>query len=289
MPYTRGHEISRPLGDIVGEVVEHVEHHGTREVTLLGQNVNSYGKETRKNLWNPEELTWTDSTVRTPFRELLEKLNEIPRLDRIRFTSSNPHDMTRDILDAHFDLEKCCHYLHFALQSGDNDLLKKMNRRHSYDDFRSQVEYLRSRDPLFGVSTDIIVGFPGETEEQFENTMKAFRECQFDYAYIARYSPRKQTYAARMPGHVPAEVKAQRWDRLNALMYEIIQQRNQMMIGREEVILVSKIDEEDGTISGRTRNFREVFLPKNDTIQLGDLIPVKIIGLDRWVLKGQAF
>ncbi len=157
MPYTRGHEISRPLGDIVGEVVESVEHQGTKEVTLLGQNVNSYGKETRKNLWNPEELTWTDSTVRTPFRELLEKLNEVQGLDRIRFTSSNPHDMTRDILDAYFDLEKCCHYLHFALQSGDNDLLKKMNRRHSYEDFRSQVEYLRNRDPLFGISTDIIV------------------------------------------------------------------------------------------------------------------------------------
>ena len=288
VPYTRGHEISRPLGDIVGEVVESVERHGTREVTLLGQNVNSYGKETRKNLWNPEELAWTDSTVRTPFRELLEQLNEIPGLDRIRFTSSNPHDMTRDILDAHFDLEKCCHYLHFALQSGDNELLRKMNRKHSYEDFKSQVEYLRSCDPLFGISTDIIVWFPGETEEQFENTMKAFRECQFDYAYIARYSPRKQTYAAKMPGHVPAEVKAQRWDRLNTLMYEIIQERNQMMIGREEIILVAKIDEEDGTISGRTRNFREVFLSKNEKIKLGDLVPVKIMELDRWVLKGQA-
>lgn len=198
VPYTRGHEVSRPIDDIVGEVVESVLQHGTREVTLLGQNVNSYGKETRKNLWNAEELTWSTPTVRTPFRELLEQLNEIPGLDRIRFTSSNPHDMTRDILDAHFDLGKCCHYLHFALQSGDNDLLKKMNRKHSYDDFRLQVEYLRSRDPLFGISTDIIVGFPGETEEQFENTMKAFRECEFDFAYIARYSPRKQTYAAKM-------------------------------------------------------------------------------------------
>ncbi len=195
--------------------------------------------------------------------------------------------MTRDILDAHFDLEKCCHYLHFALQSGDNDLLKKMNRKHSYDDFKSQVDYLRSRDPLFGISTDVIVGFPGETEEQFENTMKAFQECQFDYAYIARYSPRKQTYAAKMTNHIPAEIKAQRWDRLNSLMYEIIQERNQLMIGREEVILVSKIDEEDGTISGRTRNFREVFLSKNENIRLGDLIPVKIIELDRWVLKGE--
>lgn len=199
VPYTRGHEISRPQDEIVQECVEVVEHQGAKEVTLLGQNVNSYGKETRQNLWNPEELTWNSPAVRTPFRELLEKINAIPGLDRIRFTSSNPHDMTRDILDAHFDLDKCCHYLHFALQSGDNDLLKKMNRKHSYDDFKSQVDYLRSRDSLFGISTDIIVGFPGETEEQFENTVKAFKECEFDYAYIARYSPRKQTYAAKMP------------------------------------------------------------------------------------------
>ena len=284
VPYTRGHEISRALDEIVQECVESVEG-GAKEVTLLGQNVNSYGKETRQNLWNPEELTWAAPTVRTPFRELLEKLNDIPGLDRIRFTSSNPHDMTRDILDAHFDLEKCCHYLHFALQSGDNDLLKKMNRKHSYDDFRSMVDYLRSRDPLFGISTDVIVGFPGETEDQFENTMKAFRECQFDYAYIARYSPRRETYAAKMPYQVPAEVKADRWDRLNTLMYEIIQERNQLMIGLEETILVSRIDEE-GTVSGRTRNFREVFLPKKESLKLGDLIPVKILELDRWVLKG---
>ena len=286
VPYTRGHEISRPQEEIVQECALVVEH-GAKEVTLLGQNVNSYGKETRENLWNPEELTWTAPTVRTPFRELLEKLNDIPGLDRIRFTSSNPHDMTRDILDAHFDLERCCHYLHFALQSGDNEILKKMNRKHSYDDFRSMVDYLRSRDPLFGISTDVIVGFPGETEEQFENTMKAFRECQFDYAYIARYSPRRETYASRMPHQVSAEVKADRWDRLNTLMYEIIQERNQLMIGYEEIILVSKIDEEDGTISGRTRNFREVFLPKNEKIRLGDLLPVKIMELDRWVLRGE--
>ena len=285
VPYTRGHEISRSQDDIVHECVEVVDN-GAREVTLLGQNVNSYGKETRKALWNAEELRWNTGGFQTPFRELLEKINEIPNLDRIRFTSSNPHDMTRDILDAHFDLEKCCHFLHFALQSGDNDLLKKMNRKHTYNDFKMQVDYLRSRDPFFGISTDVIVGFPGETDEQFENTMKAFRECEFDYAYIARYSPRKQTYAAQMPGHISAEVKASRWDRLNALMYDIIQTRNQMMIGREEVILVAKIDEEDGTISGRTRNFKEVFLPKNDSIKLWDLIPVKITDVDRWVLRG---
>ena len=436
VPYTRGHEISRPQDEIVQECVEVVERGGAKEVTLLGQNVNSYGKETRKNLWNPEELKWIISFTKevseqsedggfssktlipyredlqekarelrknmtgpeknlwyrvlqwdklkwfrflrqkplleyiadfycselklvieldwdshdfqeeydkkrtqelwkywitvlrftndevlkniewvqkmledyivkssvtplsrqllykgasqtTPFRELLEKINTIPGLDRIRFTSSNPHDMTRDILDAHFDLDKCCHYLHFALQSGDNQLLKKMNRKHTYEDFKAQVDYLRSRDPLFGISTDLIVGFPWETEEQYENTVHAFRACQFDFAYIARYSPRKLTYAAKMPGHIDADIKAKRWDNMNRVMYEVIQDRNKMMIGREEVIMVSKIDEETGEISGRTRNFKEVYIPKNEKIQLGDLIPVRIVELDRWVLRGQ--
>lgn len=106
--------------------------------------------------------------------------------------------MTKDILDSHFDLESTCPYLHFALQSGSDETLKRMNRKHTYEDFRTMVEYLRSRDPLFSVSTDIIVGFPGETEEQFDATVTAFRECDFDFAYIARYSPRAHTYAAKM-------------------------------------------------------------------------------------------
>jgi len=116
--------------------------------------------------------------------------------------------------------------------------------------------------------------------------MQAFRECQFDFAYIARYSPRKQTYAAKMPGQVNATEKAHRWDRLNTLMYDIIQQRNQLMIGQEAEILITKIDEENGTLSGRTRNFREVFAPKNESIRIGELVPVKIIDIDRWVLRG---
>ncbi len=130
---------------------------GAKEVTLLGQNVNSYGKETKAKLWNSLELTWTNKDVKTPFRELLEELDRIDGLDRIRFTSSNPHDMTEDILSAHFELQKMCNYLHFALQSGSDTMLKRMNRKHSFADFKTQVDYLRKRDPLFGISTDIIV------------------------------------------------------------------------------------------------------------------------------------
>ncbi|PJC56656.1 hypothetical protein CO024_01875, partial [Candidatus Gracilibacteria bacterium CG_4_9_14_0_2_um_filter_38_7] len=201
VPYTRGREISRPQDEILKEVEECVRN-GTKEITLLGQNVNSYGKETKKKLWNSEEFKWNTSldisSEKTPFRELLEGINSIEGLDRIRFTSSNPHDMTRDILSAHFELPKMCHYLHFALQSGSDEVLQNMNRKHTFEDFRLQVEYLRSRDPLFGISTDIIVGFPGETEEQFQETVQAFKICDFDFAFIARYSPRKGTRAAEM-------------------------------------------------------------------------------------------
>jgi tRNA-2-methylthio-N6-dimethylallyladenosine synthase len=159
VPHTRGRELSRPQDEIISEICEVVEK-GTKEVTLLGQNVNSYGKETKAKLWNTEELTWASKEVKTPFRDLLDAIDKIPGLDRIRFTSSNPHDMTRDILDAHFDLDHMCPYLHFALQSGSDTMLRKMNRKHTYADFKTQLDYLRSRDPLFSISTDIIVGFP---------------------------------------------------------------------------------------------------------------------------------
>ncbi len=202
VPYTRGREKSRPQKDILREI-EECAASGTKEITLLGQNVNSYGKETRKKLWNSEELKWMNLTpprpantpqggeYKTPFRELLNTINPIKGLDRIRFTSSNPHDMTRDILSAHFELPAMCHYLHLALQSGSDEVLQNMNRKHTFEDFRLQIEYLRSRDPLFSISTDIIVGFPGETEEQFQETVRAFEICDFDFAFIARYSPRR--------------------------------------------------------------------------------------------------
>ncbi len=160
VPYTRGRELSRPEDDILAEV-ERVAREGAKEIVLLGQNVNSYGKLSRGPLWDAESLTWKSSDhLKTPLRELLEKIDRIPGVDRIRFTSSNPHDMTRDILDAHFELPHICRSLLFALQSGDDEVLHRMNRKHTYADFRAQVEYLRSRDPFFSIFTDIIVGFP---------------------------------------------------------------------------------------------------------------------------------
>ena len=194
--------------------------------------------------------------------------------------------MTRDILDAHFDLPKMCHYLHFALQSGSDSMLKRMNRKHTYADFKTQVDYLRSKDPLFSISTDIIVGFPGETLEEFEATATAMRECQFDFAFIARYNPRSGTVATtRYEDDIPPEEKARRWTILNDILRDTVSARNALMVDRDEEVLISG-EGKDETWVGRTRNFKEVFIPKSSDIKVGDIVRVKIAESDGWVLQG---
>jgi tRNA-2-methylthio-N6-dimethylallyladenosine synthase len=192
--------------------------------------------------------------------------------------------MTLDILDAHFDLQKTCNYLHFALQSWNNAMLQKMNRRHNYEDFKNMVHYLRKKDPLFSISTDIIVGFSWETEEMFQDTIKAFIECEFDFAYIARYSVRPNTIAAKvMPDDIPDHIKSERWHILNTILLKNVQKRNNLMIWRTEEILIS--GEKDGHFFGRTRNFKEVFFPHDIKYAVGDIVDIKITELDRYVLK----
>jgi tRNA-2-methylthio-N6-dimethylallyladenosine synthase len=286
VPYTRGKEVSRERWDILEEC-RIAAKNGAREITLLGQNVNSYGKQfVEKKLWNTEKNTWNDLQWKSPFRILLDEIDEIEWIERIRFTSSNPHDMTRDILDAHFELNHICNYLHFALQSGSNELLKKMNRKHTYEDFRDMVSYLRKKDPLFSISTDIIVGFSGETEEMFEDTLRAFKECEFDYVYTARYSVRPQTLAAKLfPDDVPDRVKSERWHTLNAILLKSVQNRNELILGRKEEILVS--GEKDNFYFGRTRNFKEVFFEKTRENLIGKIVSVEITELDRYVLHGK--
>ncbi|MDD3646215.1 MAG: MiaB/RimO family radical SAM methylthiotransferase [Candidatus Gracilibacteria bacterium] len=334
VPYTRGKENSRSIEDIVSEAKEAVKA-GAKEITLVGQNVNSYGKQwIDRKYWNEEKGKWNTNNsklqitnyekdnsnnnnirngkfaiedgFKSPFRQLLEELDKIEGLDRIRFTSSNPHDMTQDILDAHFELDKTCNYLHFALQSGSDDMLKKMNRKHSYVDFKKMVNYLRSKDPSFGISTDIIVGFSGETEVMFNETLKAFEECQFDFTYNARYSVRPGTIAAKLyPDDISDTVKANRWHILNDKLLENISKRNNLMLDKVEEILIS--GEKDGYFFGRTRNFKEVFISKSidsplhseslpltskeeikeKQIKIGDLVKVKITGMDRYILTGE--
>ena len=240
----------------------------------------------RVSCWSSIEGIIEKVILTSPFRKLMEEIDTIPGLDRIRFTSSNPHDMTRDILDAHFDLKHTCNYLHFALQSGNNTMLTKMNRRHTYEDFRDMVTYLRKKDPLFSISTDIIVGYSGETDEMFQDTVHAFSECEFDFAYTARYSVRPQTIAAKIyPDDVPDNIKAQRWHILNNLLLENIQKRNTLMVGKVFDVLIS--GEKDEYFFGRTRNFKEVFIPKRPDIYIWMTLPVKIEKMDRYILVGK--
>lgn len=159
-------------------------------------------------------------------------------------------------------------------------MLAKMHRKHTYADFKMQVDFLRSRDPLFSISTDIIVGFPGETLEMFDRTYRAFEECVFDFAYIARYSPRSQTRASQLYlDDIDPQEKARRWDILNTKLKKCITLRAQQMIGRSEQILVTSISRH-GDIVGRTRNFKEVFLPADPSIVSGDLVDVRIERLE---------
>ncbi len=253
--------------------------------------------------WN-ETLVWHEKTYRTnswdeiyekinslykfksPFRELLDEINKIDWIDRIRFTSSNPHDMTNDILDAHFECDKVCNYLHFALQSGNDEILKRMNRRHNYVDFKKQVEYLRSKDPLFSISTDIIVWFSGETDEMFEDTIKAIRELEIDFVFIARYSVRPWTIASKIyVDDVPTSQKAERWHILNNVLEENVEKRFKLMVGKSFKVLINW--EKDWEFFGRTRNFKEVFFSKVEWVNIWDLVDVNITWYNKWNLKGE--
>lgn len=287
VPQTRWRENSRTIEDIVLEaktiVIDWV-----KEITLVWQNVNSYWKEfVDKKFWNKEKWKWNLWLDKSPFRQLLEELDKIEGVDRIRFTSSNPHDMTQDILDAHFDLKKTCNYLHFALQSWSNEMLKRMIRKHNYSDFKKMVDYLRSRDPNFSISTDIIVWYSWETEDMFNETVNAFKECDFDFVFTARYSVRKWTIASKIyPDDISEELKAERWHYLNDKMIDSIAIRNKLMLWNIEEVLVSWT--KDWYLFWRTRNFKEVFFKDSeDKIQIWDLINIKITELDWFVLIGE--
>lgn len=292
VPYTRWREFSRSKKDIIKDCKEAVLA-WAKEITLLWQNVNSYWKQfVDKSLWNQKENKWmkiTEIKNKSPFRLLLEEISKIKWIDRIRFTSSNPHDMTKDILDSHFEIPKMCNYLHFALQSGSDEILKKMNRKHTYRDFKKMVKYLRENDPYFSISTDIIVGFPWETDKMFEKTLKAFEECVFDFAYIARYSERVWTISEKLyKDNISEKIKSERWHKLNDALMKSLTKRNKMMIWKEEEILICWI--KNWQFFWRTRNFKEVFINKLEInnkpeLKVWDLVKVKITKLNKWVLE----
>ena len=210
VPYARGREKSRPFDEIICEVKELVKR-GIAEITLLGQNVNSYGKD-----FKPFKRLNTE-TFSTPFARLLFELNKIPGLHKISFLTSNPWDLNDQIIEA-MKLPKIDRYLHLPLQSGDGQILKKMNRKHTSKQYLALVRKIKRQIPDISFGTDIIVGFPGETDEQFQNTVKLCRQVGFVKAYINRYSPRPGTAAFKLGDSVPASAKKRRWQILEQLI-----------------------------------------------------------------------
>ena len=239
VPITRGRERSRPTADIVEEVRRLAER-GTKEITLLGQTVNSYGKNLLEG--------------RVPFARLLKLLSDIDGIERIRFTSPYPRDFRDDLISAIAELPKVMEHVHLPLQSGDNDILKAMRRLYTVEQFEEVAAKLRERVPGIAITTDIIVGFPGETDEQFENTLRVVERIRFDGAFMFAYSPRPDTPAAQMENQVPRAVKQERLQRLIALQNRITCEINSAQVGQVFEVLVEGSSQKDPTkLAGFTR------------------------------------
>lgn len=268
VPFTRGREISRTPDQIFHDTKALV-HHGAREVTLLGQNVNSYGLDLVDSGALP---TTTDG----PFVDLLTHVASIKGLERLRFTTSNPHDFNPQLAALYASEPKMGRYIHLPVQSGNNEVLGRMKRKVTREEFMLRIEWLKKAVPDMAFSTDLIVGFPGETEEQFEDTLQLIRDIRFSFLFSFKYSTRRNTVAARFLDHVPEEVKEQRLARLMALQEKITIEQNQSEIGcTRNVLFVYESKKEPGIFYGRTEHYRLVRTRSERNIT-GQLLPVII-------------
>lgn len=271
VPHTRGPERSRPMGEIVAEVRSLVAK-GTREVTLLGQNVNSYGHD----LMDP-----------VGFEDLLTALDAIPALERIRYTSPHPADFTPKLVRQIAASRAVCEQFHMPLQSGSDTVLARMERGYTRARYLGLVQAIRDEVPEAAISTDIIVGFPGETEAEFEETLDLCRTVRFDRAHTFMYSPRQGTKAAGMPDQISAFDKRQRLRRLNEVTDRSSLERNLEEVGRTREVLVDGPSKKDGSrLSGRTRQNRIVVFEGPQSLA-GALAEVEITSANTWTLFGQ--
>jgi tRNA-2-methylthio-N6-dimethylallyladenosine synthase len=272
VPYVRDREVSRPAGEVIAEVKELVSK-GCKEIHLLGQNVNSYAPEDKYPF--SEENPYARY-----FPRLLWELNQIDDLKRIHFTSSHPKDMNDEVIDA-LTLPKQVNYLHLALQSGDDVILKNMNRKYTVNDYFKIIKKLRDAKPGIAIGTDIIVGYPGETGDQFQNTIKFFKKVRFDIAYTAMFSPRAGTAAAELVDDVEHEEKRRRWHELQIIMKKITLEKNKKYIGREAEVLIDTVTSEYR--EGNSLEMKRVQI-KNSSAKLGDIVKVKVVDAMEWVL-----
>ena len=271
VPYVRGREVSRPIVDIVKEI-EGLAQEGYKEITLLGQNVNSYGLDLKDG---------------TDFSALLQAVDQINGIERVRYMTSHPKDMTFAMIDAIAESKKVVNQMHLPIQSGSDRLLKKMNRGYTVEHYLELVDYARKRIPDLVLTTDLIVGFPGETEEMFQETLDLLRRVQYDMAYTFIYSPRTGTPAANMEDQIPQDEKSRRLQRLMDVQNVYSLQRNQAMEQHTyEVIVEGPTKNDENHWFGRTRGNKMIIWEYDGSVAIGDTISVAVDKGQTWVLKG---
>jgi tRNA-2-methylthio-N6-dimethylallyladenosine synthase len=273
VPSVRGREQSRRPGEIIAEV-ERLTRDGVREITLLGQNVNSYGRDLLPDM-------------RTDFGELLRACDAVEGIERIRFTSPHPKDFRRPVIEAMAECASVCEHAHLPLQSGSTRILKAMRRTYSRERYLRLAEEMRAAIPDLALGTDLIVGFPGETDDDFEQTVTAVEEVGYDSAFTFVFSPRRGTEAAEMPDQVADEIKHERIERLIEVVQRVAEARNRQRIGRvEEVLVEGPSRTDDSLLRGRTR--RNTTVNFTGSAQPGELVPVVIEGATSTTLRGTA-
>lgn len=263
VPYTRGEEVSRPLDDILAEVV-HVASKGVREVNLLGQNVNAYQGP-------------TDDGERADLAYLISLVAAIEGIDRIRYTTSHPIEFTDRLIEVYAEVPELVSHLHLPVQSGSDRILAKMKRGHTILEYKSKLRKLRSIRPDISISSDFIVGFPGESEQDFEATMKLIEEIQFDNSFSFIYSARPGTPAADLPDETPAEIKKQRLGILQTCINQQTQAISRRMVGHDYTVLVTGLSRKDpGQLQGRTENNRVVNFTSDNQHLIGQFVTVTV-------------
>jgi tRNA-2-methylthio-N6-dimethylallyladenosine synthase len=272
VPSTRGREVSRPAAELVDEA-RRLADDGVRELTLLGQNVNSYGRD-------------LPTGAKTSFAELLAMVDAVEGIDRIRYTSPHPKDMREDVIRAHAELPSLCEHIHLPLQAGSSRILKAMRRTYNRERYMDRVALIREHVPDCALTTDIIVGFPGETDAEFEETLEVAEEVGYDSAFTFIYSPRRETEAATMEDQVPHEVKRERMGRLVEVVQRRANERAQRFVGRTMEVLVEGPSRTDPSrLRGRTRHNKTVNF--HGTAAPGEMVEVEIESATSTTLAGE--
>ena len=284
VPYTRGREVSREPDNILREVRALVAQ-GAKEIWLLGQNVNSYRVPARS-----AEDARAGSSCHPgdySFYELLDEVSQVPGLARVRFTSPHPNDWTDALSDLMASRKTICNQLHLPFQSGSDRILQLMRRQHTIEQYLAKLRYMRSINPDLELSTDLIVGFPTESDDDFERTLDVLREARFAMLFPFKYSPRPKTKAAEMPDDVPQDVKEERLQRVIDLQREIHDEDTARYVGTEQEVLIGGASsKERDTMVGRTDGFRPVAI-HDASLEIGDLVQVRITGASGHWLAGE--